>query len=636
MTTLTKRMAEDLTEYYRELGVKVEYLHSDVETLERVKILRELRKGTFDVLVGVNLLREGLDLPEVSLVAVLDADKEGFLRSEGSLIQTMGRAARNVNGKAILYADKQTDSMRAAMDETARRRKVQEAYNAEHGITPETISRALDDLLASPVGADYSTVPLDEEESEEIFEDHEALIAEIARLSKAMHAAAARLDFRGRGGPPRPHPLPRDQGRARVRGFWHPVSAVYLDRPRDPGLARRAAPADGGEGRVEVVYAGDRMWPAIRHGETLVVAPVAESAPVDGDVVLTVDEGIPDVMRMAAAGGAVTRHGGCRSRAAARGDGRRPARDGSSGRLGDGALRRSMARTWLDLREAAAGPDPGDDPAQTVRQKYDDQAGALRSPRGRRRSIPVSPPASSSACAPAPRVLVAGSGAGREAFELERLGYAVTGVDFSPRMVEAARAEASRRGSAATFTAADLRSHDEPARLARRGRLHVRRLQLRARVSAIARRSLSALSGWLAEGGAVFLSARRTQRVWDHAVLWIQWLVRGACASALALGRLAHALARRFGKPTALVRPRLHRPRSRPRGRRAANLRRVSWEAGHGLFVQAFRSQPPGARMRESWSSKGGRSYPVRLGTPPPFEFFARAEASGRPFAMRL
>jgi excinuclease ABC subunit B len=195
VTTLTKRMAEDLTEYYRELGVKVEYLHSDVETLERVKILRELRKGTFDVLVGVNLLREGLDLPEVSLVAILDADKEGFLRSEGSLIQTIGRAARNVNGKAILYADKRTDSMRAAMDETARRRSLQAAYNAEHGITPETIRRALDDLMGSPVAADYSTVPLEEEESEEIFEDHEALIAEIARLSKAMHAAAARLDF---------------------------------------------------------------------------------------------------------------------------------------------------------------------------------------------------------------------------------------------------------------------------------------------------------------------------------------------------------------------------------------------------------------------------------------------------------
>jgi excinuclease ABC subunit B len=195
VTTLTKRMAEDLTEYYREVGVKVEYLHSDVQTLERVKILRELRKGSFDVLVGVNLLREGLDLPEVSLVAILDADKEGFLRSTGSLIQTMGRAARNVNGKAILYADKRTDSMRLAIDETVRRRKVQEAYNLEHGITPETIRRALDDLLASPVGADYSTVPLDEEVSEEIFEDQEALIAEIARLDKAMRTAASHLDF---------------------------------------------------------------------------------------------------------------------------------------------------------------------------------------------------------------------------------------------------------------------------------------------------------------------------------------------------------------------------------------------------------------------------------------------------------
>ncbi len=195
VTTLTKRRAEDLTEYYREVGVKVEYLHSDVQTLERVKILRELRKGSFDVLIGVNLLREGLDLPEVSLVAILDADKEGFLRSTGSLIQTMGRAARNVNGKAILYADKRTDSMRAAMDETARRRKVQEAYNLEHGITPETIRRALDDLMTSPVNADYSTVPLDEEEDEDIFEDQEALIAEIARLDKAMRASADRLDF---------------------------------------------------------------------------------------------------------------------------------------------------------------------------------------------------------------------------------------------------------------------------------------------------------------------------------------------------------------------------------------------------------------------------------------------------------
>ena len=195
VTTLTKRMAEDLTEYYREVGVRVEYLHSDVETLERVKILRDLRKGEFDVLVGVNLLREGLDLPEVSLVAILDADKEGYLRSEGSLIQTIGRAARNVNGRAILYADVTTDSMRAALGETARRRAVQQAYNAEHGITPESIVRALDDLLVSPIAADYSTVPLDEEDAEEIFEDQEALVAEIARLDRAMRAAAERLDF---------------------------------------------------------------------------------------------------------------------------------------------------------------------------------------------------------------------------------------------------------------------------------------------------------------------------------------------------------------------------------------------------------------------------------------------------------
>ncbi len=195
VTTLTKRMAEDLTEYYRDVGVNVEYLHSDVQTLERMKILRELRKGTFDVLVGVNLLREGLDLPEVSLVAILDADKEGYLRSEGSLIQTMGRAARHVHGTAILYADTVTQSMRAAIDETARRRSLQEDYNARHGITPETIRRALDELLVSPIAADYSTAPLDEEESEEIFEDQEALVAEIAKLDKAMRAAALRLDF---------------------------------------------------------------------------------------------------------------------------------------------------------------------------------------------------------------------------------------------------------------------------------------------------------------------------------------------------------------------------------------------------------------------------------------------------------
>src|SRR5258708_1537512 len=144
VTTLTKRMAEDLAEYYGEVGVKCRYLHSEIETLERVKILRDLRKGEFDVLIGINLLREGLDLPEVSLVAILDADKEGFLRSAGSLIQTIGRCARNLNGRAILYADRMTDSMKKALDETNRRRAIQQAYNEENGITPESIIRPLD------------------------------------------------------------------------------------------------------------------------------------------------------------------------------------------------------------------------------------------------------------------------------------------------------------------------------------------------------------------------------------------------------------------------------------------------------------------------------------------------------------
>ena len=195
VTTLTKRMAEDLTEYYRDVGVRVEYLHSEVQTLERVRILRDLRKGEFDVLVGVNLLREGLDLPEVSLVAILDADKEGFLRSESSLIQTVGRAARHLNGTAILYADRITGSMRRALDETARRRVIQQAYNEEHGITPESISRALDDLMGTPISADYSTVPIDQPRDEEVFESLDALDREVAKLEKRMLKAAERLDF---------------------------------------------------------------------------------------------------------------------------------------------------------------------------------------------------------------------------------------------------------------------------------------------------------------------------------------------------------------------------------------------------------------------------------------------------------
>src|SRR5204863_292683 len=156
VTTLTKRMSEDLAEYYAEVGVKCRYMHSEIETLERVKILRDLRKGEFDVLIGINLLREGLDLPEVSLVAILDADKEGFLRSAGSLIQTIGRCARNLNGRAVLYADRMTDSMKKAIDETDRRRAIQEAYNVANGITPESIVRSLDMSLAGVIDADYA------------------------------------------------------------------------------------------------------------------------------------------------------------------------------------------------------------------------------------------------------------------------------------------------------------------------------------------------------------------------------------------------------------------------------------------------------------------------------------------------
>jgi len=165
VTTLTKKMAEDLTDYYKELDVKVRYLHSDIHTLERVEILRSLRKGEFDVLVGVNLLREGLDLPEVSLVAVLDADKEGFLRSERSLIQTAGRAARNVNGEVIFYADRVTGSMKAAMDETERRRKKQKRYNTEHKIVPRTIIRPVSDALADVSEKDYFELPFSAEEA---------------------------------------------------------------------------------------------------------------------------------------------------------------------------------------------------------------------------------------------------------------------------------------------------------------------------------------------------------------------------------------------------------------------------------------------------------------------------------------
>jgi len=194
VTTLTKKMAEDLTDYYHELGVRVRYLHSDIETIERVDIIRDLRRGVFDVLVGINLLREGLDLPEVSLVAILDADKEGYLRSERSLIQTIGRAARNVNGTVIMYADGITESMRRAITETDRRRTIQQAYNREHGITPQTIQKAIGTPWAEVAEADYVDLPEVAEAAEEYLALAE-IPKRIASLQKEMRKAAADLEF---------------------------------------------------------------------------------------------------------------------------------------------------------------------------------------------------------------------------------------------------------------------------------------------------------------------------------------------------------------------------------------------------------------------------------------------------------
>ena len=192
ITTLTKRMAEDLTDYMRELGIRVRYLHSDIDTLERTEIVRDMRLDVFDVLVGINLLREGLDIPEITLVTILDADKEGFLRSETSLIQTIGRAARNAEGHVIMYADTITDSMRAALDETQRRREVQMAYNEEHGITPKTIQKAVRDLISVSRKVAASELQMEKDPESMSEKELEKLIKE---LEKQMKKAAADLNF---------------------------------------------------------------------------------------------------------------------------------------------------------------------------------------------------------------------------------------------------------------------------------------------------------------------------------------------------------------------------------------------------------------------------------------------------------
>jgi excinuclease ABC subunit B len=194
VTTLTKRMAEDLTEYYQQMGLRVRYLHSDIDTLDRVELIRDLRLGKFDCLIGINLLREGLDIPEVSLVAILDADKEGYLRSATSLIQTAGRASRNVRGEVILYADRVTDSMKVTLAETERRRKIQDEYNRTHGITPESIKKSIRELLQTVWERDYYTVEV-AREREEAYASTEALEARVKELEAAMKDAAKRLDF---------------------------------------------------------------------------------------------------------------------------------------------------------------------------------------------------------------------------------------------------------------------------------------------------------------------------------------------------------------------------------------------------------------------------------------------------------
>ncbi len=248
VTTLTKRMAEDLAEYFGEVGVRCRYLHSEIETLERVRILRDLRRGEFDVLIGINLLREGLDLPEVSLVAILDADKEGYLRSATSLIQSMGRCARHLEGRAILYADRMTDSMRQAIGETNRRRAKQQAYNRENNITPQSIMKSVDMQLARIVEADYVTVPADDTVIGDITNE-EQLQKAIVQLETQMREAAKNFEFE------RAAAL-RDRIRALKQRDLGVIATTELQPPIDPVQRGSSSPlptaAPGPAGRAKV------------------------------------------------------------------------------------------------------------------------------------------------------------------------------------------------------------------------------------------------------------------------------------------------------------------------------------------------------------------------------------------------